>query len=118
MKLAFDHHYSTTIATQLRERGHDVVAVIELGWEAEADERLLALCEEDQRALVTNNARDFAVIARRWAVEGRRHSGLVFTSDASMPRSRQTIGRYVEALDRLLSSMPGDDVFADRVHWL
>lgn len=106
------------IAIRLRERGHDVVAVVERGWEAEGDERLLALCDEDRRALVTNNVRDFAVIARRWAVEGLRHSGLVFTADASMPRSRQTIGRYVEALDELLRSMPGDDVFSDRVHWL
>lgn len=118
MRLAFDHNYSTRIAVQLRERGHDVVAVVERGWDSEADERLLALCGEDKRALVTNNTRDFVVIARRWAVEGRRHSGLVFTSDASMPRSRQTIGRYVEALDRFLRSMPGDDAFADRVHWL
>lgn len=118
MKLALDHHYSTAIATHLRERGHDVVAAIERRWETEDDEPLLALCEREQRTLLTNNVADFAVISRSWAVEGRRHSGLIFTSDASMPRNRDSIGRYVEALDEFLRSNPGQDAFVDRVHWL
>jgi hypothetical protein len=118
VKVALDHHYSPAIASQLRERGHDVIAVVELGWETESDEALLVLCAEDGRALVTNDVGDFSVLARRWALEGRRHSGLVFTSDASMPRSRQSIGQYVHALEVLLVSNPSDDVFADRVHWL
>jgi nucleoside-diphosphate-sugar epimerase len=118
MRLALDHHYSTHIAIRLRERGHDVVAVVERGWEAEDDEALLALCETDGRALVTNNVADFMVIARRWATQGRCHAGLIFTSDASMPRSRDTIGRYVEALDALLKAHPAENSFADRVHWL
>ena len=118
MKLALDHHYSPTIAARLRHKGHDVVAAIERGWECEADEALLALCHEEQRSLLTNNVADFVVLARRWAAEGRSHAGLVFTSDASMPRSRTTIGRYVRALDRLLRTAPGDDVLFDQVHWL
>jgi nucleoside-diphosphate-sugar epimerase len=118
MRLALDHHYSTHIAIRLRERGHDVVAAVERGWEAEDDEALLALCETDGRALVTNNVADFMVIARRWATQGRCHAGLVFTSDASMPRSRDTIGRYVEALDALLEAHPAENSFVDRVHWL
>ena len=118
MKLALDHHYSTHIAFRLRERGHDVIAAIERAWEAEDDEPLLAFCEADGRALVTNNVADFMVIARRWATQGRCHAGLIFTSDARMPRSRDTIGRYVEALDALLKANPAENAFTDRVHWL
>ncbi len=118
MKLALDHHYATAIAIQLRERGHEAVAAVEQGWETETDESLLVTCEAQLRTLVTNNVGDFTVIARRWAVEGRRHAGLVFASDASMPRSRRTVGRYVDALDDLLRSHPEDDSFIDRSHWL
>lgn len=118
VKLALDHHYSPAIAAELRSRGHDVIAVAERGWETEDDASLLSLCGEERRALLTNNVADFAVIARHWAVEGRQHWGLVFTSDASMPRSRRAIGAYVTALDGLLRSNQHDDAFAGRAHWL
>lgn len=61
---------------------------------------------------------DFSVIARRWAFEGRHHCGLVFTSDTSMPRSRGTIGTYVDSLQRLIRANPGEAAFVDRIHWL
>jgi hypothetical protein len=118
VKLALDHHYSPVIAERLRERGHDIIAVIEQGWEAEEDESLLVICVREQRALMTNNVADFTIIVRRWAAEGRQHSGLVFTSDASLPRVHDTIGRFVEGLDELMRSNPSDDCFRDRVLWL
>lgn len=117
MRLALDHHYSTKIADQLRARGHDVVAAVERGWHLEEDESLLALCHGEQRTLLTNNVADFAFIARQWAAEGRSHSGLIFTSDAAMPRSRNTIGRYVTALDEVLISQRGTYAL-DQVRWL
>ena len=118
MKLALDHHYSTRIAVQLRRRRCDVIAAVERGWEQEDDETLLGLCGDEQRALVTNNVADFTVIARRWAVEDRHHAGLIFTSDTSLPRGRNTIGRYVDLLQSVIRAHPGDDAFIDRVHWL
>jgi hypothetical protein len=118
LKVALDNHYSRTIAVRLREAGHDVVAAIERGWEREDDEGILAICSEEARTLMTNDVADFTVIYRRWAADGRTHSGLIFTSDASMPRGRSTIGRFVETLDALLRLHPGEDAFNGRVHWL
>lgn len=118
MKLALDHHYSPKIAERLRDKGHEAVAVIDRGGELEEDEPLLTLCHDEKRALLTDNVGDFVVIARRWAAQGRSHAGLVFTSEASMPRSRKTIGRYVQALDRLMGELPGDEALFDQVRWL
>ncbi|CAN5917631.1 hypothetical protein BH23ACT10_BH23ACT10_34690 [soil metagenome] len=118
VKLALDHHYSPTIAHQLRRLGHDVVAAQDRTWQREDDDTLLHLCMTEDRALLTNNVGDFSLIARRWTGEGRPHAGLIFTSDRSMPRNRDTIGRYVAALDDLLRSHPGTTDLRDQVHWL
>jgi hypothetical protein len=117
LRLALDNHYSPIIAVRLREAGHDAVAAVERSWEREDDERILAICSEEARVLMTNDVADFTAIYRRWAADGRSHSGLVFTSDAGLPRGRATIGRFVEALDALLRFHPGEDAFKDRVHW-
>lgn len=118
MRLALDHHYSSQIAAVLRSQGHDVVAAVERGWQLLADEELLSVCAGEQRALLTNDVGDFALVARRWNAEGRGHAGLVFTSDASMPRSRRSIGVYVEALDAVMKANLGNDALADRIWWL
>jgi len=118
VKIALDHHYSPVIAEQLRRRGYDAVAAVERGWEREDDEPLLAICAAEQRALVTNNVSDFTTIARQWATQGRSHTGLIFTSDASLPRTRATIGKYVQLHDTLVSEYEHANAFVDRVHWL
>lgn len=118
MKLALDHHYSRVIAEQLRTMGHDVVAAVERDWHELDDEPLLTLCASEERALLTNNVGDFAAVARMWAVSGQQHSGLIFTSDASLPRTRDNIGKFVRLLDEILSDHQKPDDFADRIHWL
>ena len=118
VKLALDNHYSPVIARKLRQAGHDVLAIVERGWERESDHALLELCAQEHRALLTNNVADFVAISRTWTTEGRRHGGLVFTSDASMPRGRNTIGRYVAALAQVLAERRADDALCGQVHWL
>jgi predicted nuclease of predicted toxin-antitoxin system len=116
LKLALDHHYSPAIAEQLRVRGHDTVAAHERGWHLPGDSELLEACAAEGRCLLTNDVADFSAIIRSWAAEGRSHPGVLFSADASLPRSRATIGRFVEALDELMSA--NLEGLADRVHWL
>ncbi|HEY3630964.1 MAG TPA: DUF5615 family PIN-like protein [Jatrophihabitantaceae bacterium] len=118
MRLALDHHYPIAISEQLQRKGHDAVTALERGWQAEPDESLLTLCLGGQRALVTNNVSDFMTLARQWATMGQQHAGLIFTSDATLPRTHAMIGRYVRLLDALCRANPCNDALLDRVHWL
>jgi len=119
LKLLLDEQFPPDIAKRLRERDHDAIAVCERPDLISAeDETLLAVSTAEQRALLTNNVRDFVPIATRWAGEGRTHYGLLLTSDRTLRRSRNTIGTYTEAIGRLLRSHPADDALRDQIHWL
>lgn len=118
MRLALDHHLSPVIAGRLRGRDHDVVAAHERAWHELSDESLLHRCAAESRSLLTNNVGDFTALAQRWAEEGRTHAGLIFTSDASLPRTHATIGTFVELLEALLTGNLGEESVVDRIHWL
>jgi hypothetical protein len=119
LKLLLDEQFPPDIAARLRERGHDVVAVCERpDLVGSDDEALLGLALAEGRALLTNNVRDFIRIAPRWAGEGRSHHGLVFVSDRTLRRSRDTIGAYVRALETCLRAHPAEDSLRDQVFWL
>lgn len=116
MRFAFDHHYSSRIADSLRERGIEAVTAFEHDWHTLGDEELLARCADGGYVLVTNNVADFMVVIRDWAVQGRAHSGIVFTSDTVFPRTRAGTGRFVTALTGVTKQYPPGLV--DRLHWL
>ena len=119
MRLLLDEHYSAAIAVQLREAGHDVTAVQgDATLEGCDDAVLMQAAVAQGRALLTNNVRHFAPLATDWAARGEEHFGLIFTSDESMPRSRRTIGLYVERLDELLEHRPGQEAVRGRTLWL
>ncbi len=118
MRLLLDEQYSAEIAAQLRSDGYDVASVHELGLVGIADQPLLETAATEERALVTNNVRDFAPLAVSWTAEGRDHYGLIFTSDRSLPRSRNTIGLFVDALRGLLDAKPATDALRNQVRWV
>lgn len=118
VKLLLDEHYANEIATQLRAAGHDAVTVSELRITGIDDESLLELASSEDRALLTNNARDFLPIAGRWALSGKEHCGLLLTSDGSMPRHKGTIGLYVRALQTAMEVNPSPRALANQVRWL
>jgi hypothetical protein len=88
------------------------------GLEGVDDESLLTAAVAQDRALLTNNVRDFALLARQWAARGDDHLGLAFTPDTSMPRARETMGLYVERLGELFEQNPGDEALRNRILWL
>jgi hypothetical protein len=119
MRLLLDEHYSQQIARQMRDAGHDVIAVAERAdLIGTADRDLLRRCACEGRALLTNNVEDFVILARELAAAGESHAGLVFTSDRSLPRSRAGIGGLVRALSALMQSEPGEHALADQIRWL
>lgn len=119
MRLCLDEMYSPQIARALRDLGHDVVAVKERPELAGmSDRELLSMVSTEGRALLTENVADFAPLIRSAVAAGESHLGVIFSSQASMPRSRQTIGRFVQAIDVLMKRFPGDAELADRVEWL
>lgn len=119
MKLLLDEYFSPSIAVQLRQRGHDVMAA----WERAdlrglGDADLFALMPAEQRAIVTEDAADFLPIAAAAVVRGTDHFGVVLTSPRQFPRTTRSIGRLVSALDAFLRARPTDDALRGQSWWL
>ena len=119
MRLCLDEHYSPHIAAELRAAGYDVTSVKERReLTGLSDEELLAIMTSERRALLTENVQDFAPLLSRIGADGGTHYGIVYSAARSMPRSRATLGLFVDALASVLQRFPGDDDFANRTEWL
>ena len=79
MRLLLDEMLSPAIARELRERGHDVLAITEhAGWAALSDPEVLAVARTERRAVVTNNLRDYRPLhADAITPGGPGHFGMV-----------------------------------------
>lgn len=119
MRLLLDEMYSMAIAEGLRRRRVDAVAVTErpeLRNISDAD--LFAAAQQEQRAMVTENIRDFAPIANDYDARGLAHHGLVLVHPGTYPRgSSRTIGAMVSALATLVREMRESEPTSLR-HWL
>lgn len=119
MRLVLDELYTQAIAVHLRERGNDVVSVHERAeLEGLPDARLFDLMVAERRAIVTENWPDYQQQMSNAAAAGRDHYGILFTSRIRLPRSRQTIGLYVDVLDAFLARHPAEDALLNSYRWL
>lgn len=101
--------YPATIAEQLRGRGHDVVSIHDPDYrrlEGAPDEEIFAIAAAEARALVIENVPDFRRLEADALASGRPTPVLVFTTKRQFPRGEPaTIGRFVLALDSLLTEL-------------
>jgi predicted nuclease of predicted toxin-antitoxin system len=119
VKLLLDEHYSPVLAQQLRQRGHDVLAVIELpALRQQPDAEVLAWAATAGRAVVTENVDDFLRLHADYLSRGHLHWGLVLTTRRKFPRSSESMGRLIAALDELLRVLETDDALQTDTHWL
>lgn len=109
--------WSPELAVQLRRGRHDVTAVAEqAGLRGLPDAEILRLASAEDRAVVTDNVRDYRPLARHVIEEGGSHAGLIFTSNRSFPRhTERVISQMFTALDQLLDR---DCNLTNLEHWL
>jgi Domain of unknown function (DUF5615) len=107
VRLLLDEMYPPILAGLLCQYGHDVVAVVAMPELVGNDDRaVLDAATTDNRCIVTENVRDFAVLVRQ-----TRHGGILFVHGPRWPRTRKGIHRLAAALDQTLSDgpVPGHD---------
>jgi predicted nuclease of predicted toxin-antitoxin system len=111
-RLLLDEMYSPQIASELVRRGHDVVAVAaDPALAGLPDEQVLEWATSQGRCLVTENIKDYEVLRRAAAAQGRTHAGLLYCAPRRFPRDRRFAGALVDALDKLAAAgqLPGPD---------
>jgi hypothetical protein len=116
VKALLDEHFSFQIAELLRERGLEVEAIGERKDLPEApDDEVMEVAAGEQRAVVTNNVKDFRSIAGERLTDGRGHAGLILVP-SSRGRRRDHIGALANAIEALMRAHP--DGMANAEHWV
>jgi hypothetical protein len=109
LKLLLNEHLSPEIARQLRERGHDAIAVGErTDLRGRPDRVHFASLPAQQRVIVTRDLADFRPLLAEALRRGTSTYGLVCVP-ARFPLNRDGIGRLVATLDALLQANPDVD---------
>lgn len=110
MKLLLDEMWAPAIARELRDRGHQVVAVAErLDLRGLPDEAIFDAALAEGWVIVTENVVDYRPLAADAMRAGRAYPPIIYTSNRAYPRAnRRTAGRLVVALDALLSTRESD----------
>lgn len=117
MKLLLDEMISPRIARELRKGRFDVQAIKadRPEFEGLADIEVLRRAAAERRTLVTNDVLDFLLIHHQLLDSGEGHYGIVFTSDATMPRNKASVPLWTKAPRKLLKTSPEDDALRNRV---
>ncbi|TQN42147.1 hypothetical protein FHU33_1541 [Blastococcus colisei] len=93
MRLLLDEMYPGRLAEQLRDGGHDVVAVVELPeLVGQPDAEVAGRARAEDRVVVTENVVDYAPL------DATAHAGLLLVNARRWPRTRAGLPRLRAAL--------------------
>jgi hypothetical protein len=104
LKLLLDEHISPTVADGLRRRERLLIVFYIAQWEngeflGQRDSPCLQQAAAQRLTLVTYDRRTIPPLLKSWAEEERKHGGVIFVDEKSIPPS--DIGGLVRALSTL-----------------
>jgi len=106
VKALLDEQLSPRIAELLRDRGHDVQAVINRrDLAGRSDRVILEIAAAEERAVITNNVKDFRPLAAERLARGESHAGLILIPSART-RTRGAVEILANAIEQVLSEHP------------
>jgi len=109
-RLFTDEDVYAAIAPALRKAGLDVLSTPEAGRRGESDDSQLAFAAGEGRVLLTFNVAHFAALHAAWIDQGRRHAGIVLSS-------QRPIGDMLRRILHLASTLSAD-AMQDRLEYL
>lgn len=114
MKALLDEQLSPQIAALLRQLGHDVDAVADRPDLVGRSDAFIfeAACSEN-RAVITNNIKDFRPIAAQWLAQGRVHAGLILLP-SSCTRTRDANVALADRIAGVLRDNPNGVAGSER----
>jgi predicted nuclease of predicted toxin-antitoxin system len=120
VRLLLDEMISPRVARDLRDKVFDAVAVKadRPEWEALPDREILRHATAEGRTVVSNDVLDFQLLHNQMMAEGESHFGILFTDDATMPRSKASTPLWVQTLAGFLETNPDEDALGNRVTFL
>jgi predicted nuclease of predicted toxin-antitoxin system len=120
LRLLLDEMIPPQVARGLREARYDVQAI---KWDrndllGSSDLDLVRCMATERRTIVTNDIDDFQKIHDQFLATGDEHHGMIFTFDATMPRTKDAIPQWVQTLTELLTEHTDVGSLRNRVHHL
>lgn len=77
ISLYLDEDVRVLLAEVLRNRGYKAVHVLDRGRTGKSDEEQLAYAVKNKAAILTHNVRDYILLARSYAAQGKNHYGII-----------------------------------------
>ncbi len=97
-KLHLNEHLSPRLAEQLQKYGFDVTSTVGEGMIETDDDEQLAFAASNQRAIVSFNHKDFAVLHAQYLAEGKEHWGIILSTEESTHVLRHRLLRLLNSL--------------------
>jgi len=106
VKAILDEQLSPQIALLLRKAGYDVMAVAERDDLAgSTDNFIVEVARSEERAVITNNVKDFRPLAAERLAQGRIHPGLILLP-SKRTRTRASVAAIARAIEQVLHDHP------------
>ena len=103
LKLYLDEHVWRELTKRMRDRGYDVLHVVDADQAGRSDESQLEFASQQGRAILTYNVKHFGPLAQLWYEAGRDHAGIILSVEL-LP------GELLRQVQKLLETVSAEDM--------